>query len=269
MCKQYQSRLLACGVGLLFLPGCSLLTSDGPVVPSSIVVTPSVSNVDWLAVSARNTDLTCPSIQVLPKYPALLPNNRPEFDKATEFYATRGRRTLEGAVLRSEPYFQQLESIFEDHSLPLELLNIAVIESNFRSDAKSSRGAVGAWQFMRGTAKLYGLTVSKRVDERKDVIKSTRAAAMHLRDLYHTFDDWYLAIAAYNAGVGGVQRAIEKTGSRDFFELSRRSALRKETINFVQNFFAVSKVVGEIRQTIPSSSTFASVGAPRLPVRFR
>lgn len=264
-------RTLLAAVLLVSLPGCSVFGSgevgaelSGPRYASL------PGKVDWRAVSTRNTELTCPTLAYTLDYPSLLPDNRPEYDKAFEFYSTRGRRSLESSVLRSEPYIRKLEEIFEQHSLPLELLNIAIIESNFRSEAKSRMGAVGMWQFMRSTARLYGLSVTKRVDERKDILKSTTAAAEHLRDLYNTFNDWYLAVAAYNAGVGGVQRAIEKTGSRDFFELAKRSALRKETINFVINFFAVSKVVADIRHSLPSGATFASARAPtQLPMRYR
>ena len=123
--------------------------------------------------------------------------------------------------------------IFAEEGIPQDLAAMAHIESGFRHNARSPARALGLWQFMRGTARLYGLRCDSYVDERLDPEKSTRAAARYLRDLYKEFGDWYLAMAAYNTGSGRVARAIRRTGSRDFWHIAGSRYLVNETRNFV------------------------------------
>jgi membrane-bound lytic murein transglycosylase D len=117
------------------------------------------------------------------------------------------------------PYFSLIESILTQYGLPEELKYLAVIESNLKSSAVSKVGAKGPWQLMPQTARDLGLKVNRNVDERKNYVKSTRAAALYLRDLYNQLGDWLLVIAAYNTGVANVYHAIHRSGSRSFWDL--------------------------------------------------
>jgi membrane-bound lytic murein transglycosylase D len=118
-----------------------------------------------------------------------------------------------------QPYFNLIENILTQYDLPKQLKYLAVIESNLKSSAVSRVGAKGPWQLMPQTARDLGLKVNRNVDERKNYVKSTRAAALYLRDLYHQLGDWLLVIAAYNAGIANVYHAIHRSGSRSFWDL--------------------------------------------------
>lgn len=118
-----------------------------------------------------------------------------------------------------KPYFTLIEKILAQYELPRELKYLAVIESNLKVNAVSNVGAVGPWQLMPQTARDLGLKVTRGNDERKNYVKSTRAAALYLRDLYNELGDWLLVIAAYNTGTSNVYHAIRKAGSRNFWDL--------------------------------------------------
>lgn len=140
---------------------------------------------------------------------------------------------------RSSRYLPMMQEIFAEAGLPRDLVYLAMIESGFNNRALSRAKASGPWQFMAGTGRLYGLSSDWWRDERRDFEKATRAAAAHLGDLYRFFDgDWYLAMAAYNAGAGKVKRAVERHRTRDFWELARGSYLKDETKNYVPKMLA-------------------------------
>jgi len=135
-----------------------------------------------------------------------------------------------------KPYFDMMDGILTQYNLPKELKYLAVIESFLKTNARSSAGAVGPWQFMPATARTMGLKISKKYDERRDFTKSTHAASKYLTSLYALYGDWLLVIAAYNGGPGKVDAAIRKSGSRDFWTLQRY--LPAESKNHVKKFIA-------------------------------
>lgn len=135
-------------------------------------------------------------------------------------------------------YFPIFEDAIRSKGLPQELKYLSIIESNLNPNAKSKSGAVGLWQFMYRTAEVYDLEMNGTVDERRDPHKSTDAALSYLAYLYDQFDDWTLAIAAYNCGPGNMRKAIRKAGSKDFWKL--RPFLPKETQAYVPKFIAAS-----------------------------
>jgi membrane-bound lytic murein transglycosylase D len=157
-----------------------------------------------------------------------------------EYFKTRGKDVFQIWLDRSARYIPLMKKIFREKNLPEDLVYIAMIESGFNPYAVSWAKAVGPWQFMPATGKLYGLKIDWWVDERKDPVKSTHAAAEHLNDLRNMFGSWPLAMASYNAGAGKVQRAVLRTRSEDFWDLKASRYIRKETKNYVPKYMAAT-----------------------------
>lgn len=155
------------------------------------------------------------------------------------FTSTRGQRTLLYGLKRAGRYREMIARIFAEEGVPQELIHLAQAESGFMPRALSPKAAAGMWQFIRKTGQDYGLQQGAQHDDRLDPEKATRAAARHLRDLYNLSGDWYLAMAAYNCGPYCVERAVQRTGYADFWELHRRSALPRETRNYVPAILAM------------------------------
>lgn len=149
-------------------------------------------------------------------------------------FMIRNQQELNEMKSWGRPYFNLMDGILTEFGLPSQLKYLAVIESNLKPTALSYAGAVGPWQLMPTTARLLGLKVNRKVDERKNYYKSTRAAAIYLRDLYAELGDWLLVIAAYNGGTANVYRAMKKSQSRDFWNL--QYYLPAESRNHVKKF---------------------------------
>lgn len=153
-----------------------------------------------------------------------------------------GRKDMMGRMLGlSDYYFPIFEKALKSLNIPEEIKYLPIIESSMNPHAVSRVGATGLWQFMFGTAREYGLNMDNFVDDRKDPIQASYAAATYFRDAYEELGDWLLAIAAYNCGMGNVKRAMEKSNSNDFWEL--RKFLPTETRNYVPAFIAAVYVM--------------------------
>lgn len=163
-------------------------------------------------------------------------------DRWLAYYQGRGRRTIQIHLARAGRYEETLRAILREHGLPQDLVYLSMIESGYNPNAYSRAHAVGLWQFLASTARRYGLRVTYWVDERRDPVLATHAAAAYLKDLYEEFGSWYLAAAAYNGGASRVRRAIRRTGSRDFWTLVRRGYFPSETRNYVPKFIAAALI---------------------------
>lgn len=158
------------------------------------------------------------------------------------FFQGGGRKWFRRWMSRSHRYIPLMQPILEAKGLPRDTVYLAMIESGFNTQAKSWARAVGPWQFIAGTAKLFNLRDDFWVDERRDPIKSTYAAAAYLGQLYANLGHWYLAWAGYNTGGGRVRRMIDTYGTTDFWELSERKGFARETKHYVPKLIACALV---------------------------
>lgn len=158
------------------------------------------------------------------------------------FQTNRGSAIVETGLRRGGRYRDMVERVLREEGMPQDLIYLAQAESAFQPQAVSKAGARGMWQFMAFSGRKYGLAKNTWVDERQDPEQATRAAARYLRALYDEFGDWYLAMAAYNAGAGAIERAVERTGYADFWELYHRNVLPKETQNYVPIILALTLI---------------------------
>ena len=160
------------------------------------------------------------------------------------YFLGRGRDWYTRYLERSTAYLPMMHRELDAAGLPRDLTFLAMIESGFSTKARSYASAVGLWQFIASTGRYYGLRVDSWVDQRRDPLLATRAAALYLDELYDTFDDWYLAFAAYNTGPGRVQRASRREGTRDYWTLVDADALHSQTQNYVPKILAAA-IIGK------------------------
>jgi len=174
-------------------------------------------------------------------------------DQWIKYFTGRGRKTFERYLARSTRYIPLMQTVLKKDGLPEDLIYLSMIESGFNPKAKSKAKAVGPWQFIKGTGSRYNLAINYWVDERRDFVKSTHAAATYLQELHQIFGSWYLAAAAYNAGEGKVLAAIRNERTRNFWELARKKPkvkekkqnFRAETRNYVPKIIAAALVSKE------------------------
>ncbi len=181
-------------------------------------------------------------------------NRRLQFSKAVldnprvryfiNYFAKRQKRPFGDALARSGKYFAMMAKVLREEGLPEDFVYLALIESYFSPHASSRAGAVGLWQLIPATARQYGLKIDRWIDERRDPIKSTRAAAAYLKDLHRAFDRWYFATAAYNTGQGAMEKVMQSSRPKNFAALIEKSRLSAETRNFLPKFVAAALIAG-------------------------
>ena len=182
-------------------------------------------------------------------------------DGVLTFLQNHAHHYIERVLAGQALYGPMIEDALRRAGLPQDLIYLAAGESTFDPFADSSKGAKGIWQFMADTAAIYGLKKNRWVDEREDPVKSTQAAARHLKDLYNTYGDWFLAMAAYDWSPNGLQKAIEKTGYADYWKLRELRALPSETENYVPIFIATALIAKD-----PQAYGFHAPSTPALAV---
>ncbi len=162
----------------------------------------------------------------------------PEIHKLVDSYIKKYRKGSERLIGLSERFFPMYEYVLSDQGVPTELKYLSVVESGLRQNIVSKAGAVGLWQFMRTTGKIYGLTINNTVDERRDLLRSTQAASQYLKYLHEQFGDWTLALAAYNCGPTKVKKVMRYSAKNEFWDL--RGHLPKETRKYIPKYIAIS-----------------------------
>ncbi|MDR0643509.1 MAG: LysM peptidoglycan-binding domain-containing protein [Treponema sp.] len=163
-------------------------------------------------------------------------------------YSTKASLTwLSGIIENGKPYMAFIRQRIEEKNLPWELLYVPVIESGFIGNSRSRSGATGLWQFMRNSISPY-MKITDWLDERLDFWKATEGALSKLSENYRMLGDWALALAAYNMGLGGLNRVVKQTGVNDYWELSRKKHLKTETIHYVPKLLAVSYILTNQRK---------------------
>ena len=208
-----------------------------------------VARMDSLGVITSEGELDSLALVELLEVPKQLQPDDPRYDfelvenplteRWVKYFTGDGRRYMELWLARKPVHEDVIYGILDEYNLPRDLIYLAMIESGLNMKARSYANAVGPWQFISSTGKLYGLKIDWWVDERRHLEKSTRAAASHLSDLYESLGSWPLAFSAYNAGIRRVERAIRRHGTRDFWRLS---SLPRQTRNYVPKFMACLEI---------------------------
>jgi membrane-bound lytic murein transglycosylase D len=212
-----------------------------PVMKELVIASINASQPDSAIRVLPKTETNIISSPTILKKESAISDLHPMAIAFVKDYLEENTERLEKMKGSSGAQFRMIDNIFTRYKLPSELKYLAVIESNMKSSATSNKGAVGPWQFMPETGRLMGLKISGSRDDRKDLYKSTHAAAKYLRDLHKELGDWLLVIAAYNGGPARVESAIRKSKSRDFWKL--QYFLPAESRNHVKKFIATHYIM--------------------------
>ncbi len=198
------------------------------------------------SASAAATDTAAATGSAIKQVSALPPVpwvNNVKVERFIKFFESDGRWYFKKWLERTGAYEERIKKVLREEGLPEGLFYIALIESGLSPTTRSRADAVGMWQFIKPTAKRYGLRVDWWIDERKDPEKSTRAAGRFFKRLYTRYGSWYMAMAGYNGGEGRIRRSIKKYGTANYWVLSKnRRALRRETRNYVPKYLAASLI---------------------------
>ncbi len=259
-------RFVALLALFIIFTGCAHKTVTPESEPEVVFTDNSTAEVDYTDAGVETLD---PELEAVPAEPqeltpeeqkALLSSScginfdldvheTKEVQQHFGYFTHKARKTFTNWLKRAEPFLPYVREVLSQNDMPQDLAMLPFAESGYNSMAYSRVGAAGMWQFMPYTGRKYGLRVDWWVDERRDPHKATLAAVEYLKVLHEMFGDWYLALAAYNAGEGKIGRALKKTGAEDFFDLSqknhrlsRKYRLRAETKNYVPKFIAISKI---------------------------
>lgn len=219
-----------------------------PMVRDNRISNNAVTGPSYLSIISEQEDYTVSSSNLKIRMPTIDElyeryGYNDSVDKHISFL--KGMESFVRGLARAGAYVEGVVQILVEMGLPPELSYLPLIESGFRTHAYSPKRAAGMWQFIPETGRRYGLKIDSWVDERLDPIKSTIAAAKYLKDLFGMFGDWNLALAAYNAGEGKIDRAIKKTGKDDYWEIRQTRYIKKETKNYVPSFIAATAIALE------------------------
>lgn len=273
MIRTRTGKILALGSSFLLLAsGCSTVShpaspdSSAPVtqtVTPPLIPSPPPEQISKtpapLAKNASGVPLSSAPVDQLQKKQLEKPffmrvPDDPSIEWYGTYFQTVARSHFSVWLSRSTRYLPMMKSVFREEGLPEDLVYLSLIESGFSPRAYSYSRAAGLWQFMRGTGRKYGLRVNAWIDQRRDPVLSTRAAANYLKDLYTEFHSWSLALAAYNAGEGKMANAVADTGTKDYWEIRNSNSISNETKDYVPKFLAAMKIAKD-----PSRYGFSNI----------
>lgn len=232
--KKNSLSLIKLSAFIVLLSGCSSFMN---LKPSGSAENGETLNVRSDIESFRASETELPELAV-PEFEDIPEDVQVYVQKWLNYFQGRGRDHMERYLTRSTRYERLMKRILRENGIPEDIIYIALIESGFSPRAISRSRAVGYWQFIRGTGKRYGLAINTFVDERRDPVLATQAAADYFKGLYTEFNSWFLAMASYNVGEGRVRRETNRIKSRDFWALVKKRRLPKETLNYVPKFLA-------------------------------